>query len=83
MPELFDPPSISNPDVATAVGLLLTTTDDMGEVLRDLADPRTRGLAALAHWWGSQLYGSGGALEAALTAWQQDGDPMPSPGAPG
>jgi hypothetical protein len=78
-PALFGAPSITNPEVAVAVRLLLTTGDEMGQALGASADPRTRGFAALAHWWGSQLYGSGGALEEALTAWQQSGDPMPPP----
>jgi hypothetical protein len=82
---LFDAPSISDPEVAAAVRLLRATGDVGGALEAMAADPvpAIRGLAALAHWWGSQLYGSGGALDAALTAWQQDGDPMPSPGAPG
>jgi hypothetical protein len=78
-PSLFDAPSITNSEVATAVRLLLTTGDEMGQALRAGADTRTRGFAALSHWWGSQLYGSSGALEEALTAWQQSGDPMPPP----
>jgi hypothetical protein len=79
---LFDPPSIRNPEVAAAVAFLRATGDTGAALERFLAEDSVaaiRGLAQLAHWWGSQLYGDSAALEAALTAWKANGDPMPPP----
>jgi hypothetical protein len=78
---MFGTPSISEPEVAAAVRLLCATGDEGGAIAEMIDEPvpAIRGLATLAYWWGSRLYGSGGALDEALAAWQQSGDPMPPP----
>ena len=78
---LFGTPSINDPEVAAAVRLLRATGDEGGAALEMLAAdpvPAIRGLAALAHWWGSQLYRTGGSLDEALAAWQNTGE-LPPP----
>lgn len=85
-PPLFGYPSISEPEVAAAVRLLLTAGDNFGAELATLTDDPNmtllvRGLAALADWWGAQLYGSTGALNAALATWQDTGELPPTPAA--
>jgi hypothetical protein len=77
---MFGTPSIREPEVAAAVRLLRATGDEGGAMAEMLAEPvpAIRGLATLAYWWGSRLYGTGGALDEALAAWQNTGE-LPPP----
>jgi hypothetical protein len=77
-PSIFGGPSLSDPETAAAVGLLRMTGDQAAAELATLTDDPNmmllvRGLAGLAHRWGSVLCGSGGDLDAALAAWQTTG----------